>query len=188
MNSSKEDMKLYFLVEGNDDEDFIRSVIFPLVKGVDPNLIHIWKYREQKKEKVKGFLTSLNQMHSNFFYITDNDDSVCVTCAKLRELNYYRLKGILDESRIIVVIKEIESWYYAGMVASKAKKIGIIKTGLNANDVTKEKFKEIISKDKTRQEVLQKILSNFDLSKGMNENTSLAYFIAELTKSKLNSS
>ena len=188
MNSPKEDMKLYFLVEGNDDEDFIRSVIFPLVKGVDPNLIHIWKFSEQKKEKVKGFITSLYKMHSNFFYITDYDNSVCVTSRKLKVLEKYGLKGILEKSRIIVVVKEIESWYYAGVVASKAKKIGIIKTGLNANEVTKEKFKEIISKDKTRQEVLQKILSNFDLDKGMHENTSLAYFIARLPESKPNSS
>jgi hypothetical protein len=82
----------------------------------------------------------------------------------------------IQDQFIFLVIKEIESWYLAGLdrASSRSLKVRYLS---NTDDVTKEKFNNSIPKRfDSRIDFMVEILNNFSIKTSMNKNTSFKYF------------
>ena len=80
---------------------------------------------------------------------------------------------------IIVVVKEIESWYLAGLKEDCSKKLGIQKRIFETNTISKDKFLSMI-KDEYKEWSISlqlEIINDTSLSQAMKLNNSLDYFI-----------
>ena len=97
---------------------------------------------------------------------------------------YYKKKEIIkktfpkiENNKIIIVIKEIESWYFAGLNEQHAKELKIRKPPKTTNTFTKEQFQNRIPKrflNKTA--LMQEILKHFDMETARKRNSSFDYF------------
>jgi len=164
---------LYIFVEGDDDKRFFEKIVTPFFKG-KYNPVKVWKYAQQKKEKVSNFLKSIKGMNADYIYVSDINHEPCVT-AKKQDIQS-KFKDI-DKDRIIVVIKEIESWYLAGLDDRSLKSLGIHYPN-TTDKVTKEQFNRLIPKKfDSRIDFMQEILKCFHIETGKQKNTSFRYFL-----------
>jgi hypothetical protein len=109
--------RLWILVEGNDDEKLVEKIKHVFEKKYE--FVQIWKYAQEPHKKTRGFLNSINSMRSDCFFLRDINQSLCITARKEGVRNTYG--EIVDPNKIIVVIKEIESWYLAGLDDNNCK-------------------------------------------------------------------
>lgn len=164
---------LYILVEGDDDERFFRKVVMSVLEG-EYESVTLWKYAQRKSEKVAAFLSSIESMGARYILVSDMNRAPCVTARK-REL-HDRFKNI-DEDRIRVIIKEIESWYLAGLDASSSENLRIPCFDTTGS-VTKEQFNGLIPrKFDSRIDFMQEILKYFHTETAKQKNASLRYFL-----------
>ena len=131
---------LYIFVEGNDDERFFDRILTKELKK-RYTAIKIIKYAHMKKEKVDDYIKSIkgmraDGMRADYIYVTDINDSPCITAKKDKVLGRYRN---IDGDRILVVVKEIESWYLAGLDDGVCKQLKIDSFS-NTGNITKEQF------------------------------------------------
>ena len=164
---------LFIWVEGDDDERFFNKILSPKFQKKYGN-VKIIKYAAMKKEKVDNFIRSIKAMRADYIYLTDINDSPCVTAKKEETQNKY---PNIDKDKIIVVIKEIESWYLAGLDNKACKQLKI-KNFTNTDNVTKEKFNALIPKKFTsRIDFMSEILKNFSIEIAKQKNNSFQYFV-----------
>jgi len=102
--------RLYIFVEGNDDERFFNKVLVPKFKE-KYDYVKLIKYARWKKESVNNYIKSIKAMGADYIFVADINNSPCITAKKERIQSIYKK---IDNDKIIVVIKEIESWYLAG--------------------------------------------------------------------------
>ena len=164
---------LYILVEGDDDERFFKKILLPRLREKH-DYIKVIQYAQKPKkfEYIKKFIKSIQSM-GDYIYVTDINDSPCIT-AKKQEIQD-KLKNI-DEDRILVVIKEIESWYLAGLddTCSKKFRISLCDT---TDDLTKKQFNNLIPKKfGSRIAFMQEILKCFNIETAKHKNESFRYF------------
>ena len=165
--------KMFIWVEGNDDVRFFDKIIKPKLRG-KYNLVEIIHYAHWKEEKVDNFLKSIKAMNADYIYLADINESPCVT-AKKQEIKG-KLKNV-DEDRIIIVIKEIESWYLAGLGDQKARKFKI-QPFKSTDDITKEQFNDMIPNNfDSRVDFMLEILKNFSIEIAEQKNKSFRYCI-----------
>lgn len=177
------------MVEGNDDERFFESVIKPICEN-EYNIVQCWQYSQKKKEKINSYLNSIRSMQdaglADIIIVADLDESPCVTDRKERVLSSFRsLSANASEPidprssiRILIVCREIESWYLAGLNAGECERLGI-STGLhNTDHLTKERFLGLMPKRyNSRAEFMIEILQVFDQDTARSRNTSFGYFM-----------
>jgi len=164
--------QLYILVEGNDDERFFREIIMPLFENDYDNIV-IWQYAQQKYKKIKKFIKSINSMEADYFLVGDLDENSCVTEKKEKVLEAF---GNVSLKKIIVVIKEIESWYLAGLDQKTSSNIGIHNFE-DTNDLFKEDFNELLeTKYDSRIDFMQEIIKVFSIKVALEKNNSFRYF------------
>lgn len=168
---------LYIFVEGDDDERFFREILLPrLRKKYDGVRIIKYAQKPKKFEYVEKFIKSIQSMRCDYIYVTDINNSPCVTgkkeeiCENLRNIN---------SSRIVVIIKEIECWYLAGLDRNSAKKLGIKKVHNTTDTITKESFDNLMPAEKfdSRIDFMREILKNFSFNVALRKNKSFKYFI-----------
>lgn len=165
--------RLFLLVEGNDDERFFSKVIVPKFKGIY-EWVEVWKYSQQGKKRVKNFLRSIEAMRADYIYFGDIDQSPCITAKKEKALEACRS---LKSDKIIIVIKEIESWYLAGLDKRSTTQLGISFNFPATDDITKEKFNEIIPKKFTsRIDFMSEIVKHFSIDAAKQKSKSFKYF------------
>jgi hypothetical protein len=167
------ELRLFLFVEGNDDERFFSRVIIPLFEGRYAS-IKIISYASMKSEKVCRFVRSILDMGHDFILFADIDEeqNVKVKKALLKE----RFCTLTDD-RIVVIIKEIESWYLAGLDDKAQKRIGI-RSYRATNHITKEIFNRMIPTIYTsRIAFMAEILSLYSTSEAQIRNRSFSYFL-----------
>ena len=168
---------LYIFVEGNDDERFFQEILLPILRKKYDS-IKIIKYAQKRKkfEYIDKFIKSIQSMKADYIYVRDIDNSPCVT-SKKQEIQK-KMRNISGDS-IFVVIKEIESWYLAGLDRNLAKKLGIRKKIPDTtNTITKEQFDSLrLEKFDSRIDFMREILKNFSLEIAQQKNRSLKYFV-----------
>ena len=81
--------RLFIWVEGEDDKRFFQSILEPKLQ-VKYNLVETRHYATLKKEKVDNFLKSIKAMGADYIYVTDINDSPCVTAKKQETQNKLR--------------------------------------------------------------------------------------------------
>jgi hypothetical protein len=163
---------LYVLIEGNDDERFFQTVLKPMFEKKYDSVVS-WKYAEQKNEKIIKFLRNIEAMDADYICLTDNNGSPCVTDRK--ERLKHDIKNIKFE-KVIVVKKEIESWYLAGMNDLSSKKLGIESLN-NTEHINKSAFNDLMPKKfDSRIDFMIEVLKHFCADTAISKNNSFEYF------------
>lgn len=166
---------LFFLVEGDDDERLFRKVIEPIFRRKF-DFVKIVKYAKTREEKVRGFLKSIKGMGASYFYVADINLAPCVTA---RKQGIQQKFANIDEHRIVVVVKEIESWYIAGLDNTSSKKLGLPEHA-STDGITKEKFDNLMPKKfDSRINFTVEILESFSVEAARQKNTSFRYFLGK---------
>lgn len=165
--------RLFFLIEGDDDERFCQRIIKPMLEGKYYSVM-LWKYAQEKNKRVDNFLRSIRAMNSDYIYSTDINRAPCVTAKKQGTQDKFEK---MDKNRIIVVIKEIESWYLAGLDDRHSRKFGI-PSFVTTDNITKEQFDGLIPKKfDSRIDFMLEILKYFSIEIAKQKNKSFSYFI-----------
>ena len=165
--------RLFILIEGNDDERFFENILKSLLQE-RYSAIKFWKYSQQKQVRIVNLVKSINSMKADYIFARDFNDSPCITAKKERITGEFKQ---ITEDKIIVVVKEIESWYLAGLDENTSKKVGIRKKIRTANRITKEEFNQLIPKNMPRIEFMRNILENYDVEIAKRRNRSFGYFL-----------
>ena len=164
--------KIYIFVEGNDDELFFKTIIAPIL-AKKYNDIEIIQYAQLKKEKVELFILSINTL--NFDYLLFGDIDYHNSVRQKKKFIEAKFNN-LDEDKIYIVIREIESWYYAGVTDKRSRQFGI-KPMKDTNDLVKEDFNQLYHKIfKSRIDFMLEILKSYSISTAMKKNNSFRYF------------
>ena len=172
--------KLFLWVEGEDDKRFFEKIIEPEFRK-KYNSVETRCYATLKKDKLGNFLKSIKAMKADYIFVADINDSPCIT-AKKQKITKEWGKKIVDRDKIVVVIKEIESWYLAGLKDAECKKFNMPIFD-KTDDVTKEQFNSLIPTKKfnSRIDFMIEILNNFSIEVAVRKNRSFSYFIEKYT-------
>ncbi len=169
--------RLWVLLEGNDDERFFEGVIRPIFDNTYDS-VKPWQYAQKQTKKVKNFLRAINSMGSDYFFWGDINSLLCVTAKKNRIKRRYGAR--IDIKNVIIVVKEIESWYLAGLDDKARKELGI-RTFRNTDNITKEEFDNLMPKKfDSRIDIMVEILKRFSVGMGEQKNRSFAYFMKKI--------
>jgi len=169
------DYKLLFIfIEGNDDERFFERVVEPSFQERYSE-IKFWQYADKNKKTRVRFIKSINLMKADYIYVGDIDDVPCITAKKEKLTDDFGKKITAD--RIAIVIKEIESWYLAGLDEKASKKLGIRKKIKTTDNIIKEHFDQLIPKKMPRSVFMRKILENYDVEIAKGSNRSFRYLM-----------
>jgi hypothetical protein len=168
------DPKLFVWVEGATDARFFEAVIRPLLEK-RYNQVEIRTYATIKKGKVVNLLSAIRAANNDYILVADIDDEPSVLAKKERLKERFHN---VDGRRIQVVIREIESWYLAGIDEDEASRLGL--PNLETTDaVTKEDFNVLIpEKFDSRIDFMMEMLKCYSAQIALKKNQSFAYFIA----------
>ncbi|MCX5636512.1 MAG: hypothetical protein NTX52_02310, partial [Planctomycetota bacterium] len=151
--------RMAVLLEGPDDERFFDAVIRPMLEK-QYDYVQTWKYAGEKKERTKNYLRSILAMKSDYFFLKDINTSPCITAKKQDVQKDY--KKAIDSVNVIIVIREIESWYLAGLDDKSCKSLSLSKLS-HTDDITKEQFEKLISEKFVRIDFMIEILKRFSI-------------------------
>lgn len=168
--------RLFLLVEGNDDERFVATIVKPKLH-VQYDHVRTWQYAGRKQEKIEGFLKSIHAIGAEYIVFADLDASPCPAARKDQLAN--RFAG-LSADRVFVVVKEIESWYLAGISERAGKALGIGRVG-PTDGLTKEEFdRQIPRRFDSRIDFMLEMLKCFDLAMAGTQNKSFSHFLKKV--------
>jgi len=164
--------RLFILVEGEDDIRFFGRIIKPLfVPRYDS--VEILPYATIKRVKVNNFIKSLVQMKNDYIFVADIDRERSVRDKK--QLLYHWYSNI-NGSNIVVVIMEIESWYYAGLPPETLQRFGLPPRP-STDELTKEGFNDLIPLSfDSRIDFMFEILKSFSPATAARHNSSFKFF------------
>lgn len=165
--------ELFIFVEGDDDELFFGKVVKPMFREKYDS-VSLIQWAQERKGKTDSYLKSIKSGNWNAYYIFVTDmDTPCVMAKKERIQR--RFKNV-DKDRIMVVGKEIESWYLAVLDDDKCKEFGV--PSLNTDNITKEQFNGLIPKKFDYGiDFMREILKAFDIETAKRKNKSFRYFV-----------
>ena len=126
-----------------------------------------------KKGEVANFLVNITQNHDEYLLVADLNSPSCITSKKQELLEIY---PPLERPKIIIVVKEIESWYLAGLSDANYRKLGITPVLANTDNVGKQKFQEYMSKKFDLTEFKIELLKYFSIAIAKQKNSSFSYF------------
>jgi hypothetical protein len=165
--------RLFLFVEGNDDERFFSRIVNPLFEDRYAS-IEIISYASMKSEKVCRFVRSIIDMGHDFILFADIDEEQTVKVKK--SLLKERFCTLTDD-RIVIIIKEIESWYLAGLDEPTQKLLGI-RYYHTTNHITKEIFNRMIPRNySSRIAFMAEILGHYSVIEAQSRNRSFSYFL-----------
>lgn len=164
--------RLFIFVEGDDDERFFKTVIVPYLCDKHSH-VDIIKYAQKNRKLTHNYLKSIRAMEADCLFVVDINNNPCVSEKKSKIKNKYKM---LDEDQILVVVKEIEGWYVAGLKQTCLS--GLRLTSLpESNLIIKEQFNNLQPKKfESRIDFMVEILKNFSLETAKQNNTSFKYF------------
>ena len=166
--------EMYIFVEGERDRLFFDEIIKPMI-GEEYDLVEVTEWAQERKGKIDNYLKSIKSENWNADYILVTDmDTPCVT-AKKEEIQK-RFRNV-DQDKIIVVRKEIESWYLAVLKDDRCEKLGVSLFAAT-DEITKEQFGGVIpTKFDSDIDFMQEILKSFDIETAKRKNKSFRYFV-----------
>lgn len=166
------------LLEGPSDERFFDAVIRPMLQE-QYDYVQTWKYAGEKQERIKNYLKSIHAMKADYFFLKDINISPCITAKKgAIQKDYDKL---IDPANVIIVVREIESWYLAGLDDKNCKSLGLSKFS-QTDDVTKEQFEKLIPEKSIRIDLMIEILKRFSTETAKSKNKSFSYFLDKLPR------
>ena len=164
--------RLYILVEGEDDVRFFGRVMKPLF-APRYDSVELLPYASIKRVKVNNFLKSLSQMKTDYIFVADIDTERSVRDKKQILYHWY---SNISGSNIVIVIMEIESWYYAGLPDDSLQRFGLPLMP-STDEMTKEDFNALIPPAfDSRIDFMFEILKSFSSSAAARHNRSFKFF------------
>ncbi|RLF69291.1 MAG: hypothetical protein DRN40_06750 [Thermoplasmata archaeon] len=168
---------LFIFVEGEDDERFFSTVVVPLVR--DRYTARIVKWRRMRKEKIENYLRSAEGMGAEYIFVADIDTSKSVREKKRKIKKEVRN---IKMDRIAVVVREIESWYLAGLDKDAERELRIPHFE-RTDELTKEKFDSIMpERFAPRRDFMVEILKRFSVEVAERKNGSFREFMEKFVK------
>ena len=125
--------RLAVWAEGDRDRRFFEAAIKPRLELAYAQVI-VSEYRQRKTADFKRLLRAMAYEGFDRLLIADMDSAPCVTNRKEKVKERY---PTLADREIIVVSKEIESWYLAGLTVEGAAALKV-SPPLSTDDLTKE--------------------------------------------------
>lgn len=164
--------ELVIWVEGVEDKMFFERII-AIKPPVGFSSYNIVEYACSPKDAIKKFLHSIERdRFKEYVFTGDKDDKPCITKAKEHLTSKHnRLKS----EKIIVVVREIESWYMAGLTDGDSKALGL-PVLRNTDDLTKEAFQNMIPSNESELYIRLQILEKFKYQEAKRRNASFKYF------------
>lgn len=164
--------RLFVLLEGDDDVRFFKKVLLdPLRERFDS--VILWKFAQQKKKKVAAFIRTVQDLGSDYLLFTDMDEAPCVT-EKKRGVR--RAIDTAEARRVLIVIREIEAWYLAGVTDDDARALGLSMPE-TTDRITKEAFNALKPRRfDSRIDFMMEILKRYSLETARRRNRSFRYF------------
>ncbi len=165
-------------VEGPDDRRFVEEVIRPEFEklfGEEGGIFEIVEYPHKRKGFIEGLITKITETeNAGYLLLADIDSAACVTAKKEALQERY---PFLSFDRIVIVVKEIEGWYFAGLDNASCRRFKV--PAFDKTDtLTKERFNAAIPKKaKSRTDFMLEILKYFDLEVAKQKNKSFRYFL-----------
>ncbi len=111
-------------------------------------------------------------MNADHLLFGDIDERPCVTVTKETITN--RFAG-LTWDRIVVVRREIEAWYLAGLDEASWHDLGLDRVR-NIDEATKEQFDRIVGGKVNHTNAMIEILKHYDVEVARQRSRSFAYF------------
>ena len=168
--------RLVILVEGNRDEDFIEWIVKPILIGAQKyyNVIP-YKFARMPKNINKSYIKTVVNMNDDILCLTDITGFPCKR-AKKEQVQRDHI-GYIGEDKVIIVIREIESWYLAGLSQSCCRRLRIDYYDRTDN-IDKEKFHQIIAKSKFKPKwaCALEMLRDYEVMLAKQKNRSFNYF------------
>ena len=169
-----EQTKLYLLLEGNDDERFFNKILTKSLEELFTK-VEILKYAEMKLSVRRKYIrTIINKENWDYICACDIDTTGCYPKKKR---SFISKNNLIEEDKIVVVIKEIESWYLAGIENDFLRSLGAGLIDRNCNEITKEIFDNLIPKKMPKAIFMNKILANYNINLAKRNNSSFLYFL-----------
>ncbi len=166
--------KLYIFVEGQDDEFFFRRIIVPALKPYYDD-IDVIQYAQMKKSKVDLFVLSIETLNFDYLMFADIDEME-TTFDKKRFITGKFLN--VRKEKLLIVIREIESWYLAGLSNKKAEEFHLEPFG-STDDVTKEEFNLVYQRIfHSRIDFMQELIKCYSIESAREKNRSFNYFFS----------
>lgn len=163
---------LFVFVEGVNDERFVRRVIAPMLEkkydSIKPLL-----YAQEIPKNVNKLLIRIKAIGYDYVFFADINKEPCITAKKEKIQNKF---NSTDKDKIMVVVKEIESWYLAGLTDIKLQgwKISPFTT---TDNITKEQFEHLIPRKFGGKDFMLEILNHYSPKIAKKRNGSFKYFI-----------
>jgi hypothetical protein len=168
--------RCYIFVEGDNDVRFFENIIQPMLEE-KYGKVDIIQYAQVKDIKIDNLIKSVKSMCkqnvADYIFITDIDNSPCITEKKDRIISSYKE---LESHKVTIVIKEIEGWYLAGIDPGTQKKFLKKKKLGNTDSICKEDFVNMLLKTDREINCRIEITRTFSIEKAMQNNTSFKYF------------
>ena len=166
--------KILIFVEGDNDKEFFQRVLRNRLEKKYGILIP-WKHRQKPDKEInKGINHAINKGYEHIFTV-DNDYS-SQQCLKDKRNEIRNRFSNLDENRIVIVIKEIESWLLAGLSGLDCERLGI-EPITNTDNIGKKKFNEFARKKFDSGIVFRsEIFNNYDIEIAKTKNASFRRF------------
>ena len=168
----------FFLVEGHTDKLFVERVFVPEILVRRPGIyVKVVEHAGRPSKTIRGIVGTATRMGVHYVFVSDLDRFACYG---LRRDQRKREYPCLDESQIVVVNREIESWYLAGLDEATCGQLGV--PFLQQTDgFTKERFTDLRPhRFRNNLDFMLEILDHYNLSHALsgNRSESLAYFCA----------
>jgi hypothetical protein len=161
-----------YFVEGVDDEDFFSHVGKPAKEGTY-DYVSVHRYAHVPTPKVNAMLRGFRRNGWDYLFVCDLNDSPCVSQKKATVIQRY---PSLAPEEILVVKKEIESWYVGGLDEAAAAELSI-EAWPATEGVSKEMLKARLGRRGLPMKVfLRRALAKFSSSLCAERNSSFRYF------------
>lgn len=168
--------KLICLVEGNREIDFVINILRKEFTQLGKySVVEAYKYKNVKKDENIKYINIMLSIGWDILCFADINSSRCVRTRKSKLIR--EDTGVVPKNRIVVIRKEIESWYLAGLDEHCCRKLGIVNLGMT-DTINKDKCHQLIAKSKyrPREACMQEILKNFNMISGKEKNKTFSHF------------
>jgi hypothetical protein len=168
---------MHVLVEGRDDREFFNAVIRPILQEqYDP--VQTWEYAGATIERRINYIRSIQAVNADYLFVTDINTSPCITGRKGHLISSH--KGMIDGDRTIIVMRETESWYLAGVDDGLCQELGI-PILRHTDGVTKEQFAGLVpNRFNSVVDFMTEVLKRFRIETARGKNRSFRYLMDKL--------
>jgi hypothetical protein len=168
--------RLVVWVEGDRDRRFFDAVVKPRLE-LAYSQVFVKEYRQRKTADTNRLLRAMAHEGFGCLFIADIDSAPCVTSRKEKVRERY---PEIEDREIVVVSKEIESWYLAGITADGASALNVSPPS-STDYLTKQDFDRLMPPELDSQlDFLLEILKYFDGTTACQPNKSFAHFYRTL--------